>query len=251
MNKKIKNGIILSVLTASSLFGDQLSLFEVSPKTYGKQVFSIGLESFQNQNLDTDKTGVKFLKNISIVLSNKATLLKYGYERGELYWRGTANLGFDLDNDGTITGFEVGAGTLNNFNFFYTGLDISAKYNSFNYKTTSTTTSGSSNTATTQEDSDKVSNYDFLGTATIGFPITKKIDIGFLGSYGFGNVNIDKSSINENYKKTVGGVILSYNQYRSITINTKYTYSILNSENDNFNIKEDKVLLTFSWKYNN
>jgi len=226
----------------------QLSLFEVSPDSYGKQVFSIGFDTYatKNENNFENKNSLNedqdYFDNLNIVLSNKATLKKFGYEKGEIYWRGTGNFGFDFNNDAVIAGAEIGFGMLNNFNYFYTGLDISGEYQSFNY---------TSDNADDTTETDTASQTGLTGSFTIGKRITNKLDIGLLAGYEIGKIDI--GNYNDNYSKTIFSGMFSYKQYREITVNVKGTYSELKSDNVTdyyFDIKEFRAMVSFSWRYN-
>lgn len=242
MNKKIiLSGILLSIAT-SALLASPPSLLEVSPDSYGKQVFTVGFNSNENIPDDTTIIGSKLGDNIGIQLSNKATVKKLGYELGEWYWRGTGsyNLGISKDNQNIYA--EIGTGLSFNMNLIYTVFDISGFYVNNTY--------GSSDSLTGKKSS--INGIGYSGTIGMGIPLTDKLDIGTFYEYGQGQKSFDSTNKN-NYVETNIKVPLTYKLSRYISTSMSYTHGVTDYNNlaTPVSVKSDSVFIGWSWLYNN
>jgi hypothetical protein len=240
--KKLKF-TLFSGLIASSLYAGpgQLSLYEISPDSYGKQNFTVGFDTYsteakynENNNSNSLYGNQDYLNSINIVMSNKATLKKFGYERGEIYWRGTGTLGFDLENDNSIVGFELGVGLSYNFKYFYTAADIAGEYIGFIYN---------------DKDINNGNERYLKSTFTIGKKILRKVDLGIFSGYDIGSMKVDNIDTELNGYR--GGLLITYHSYKDITHNIKLTYSKKESNDIDFSLEESRIMYSFTWKYKN
>ncbi len=242
---KIKN-ILLSSLLASTIgcitaSADLTSLAEVSPNNFNKQVFGLSL---MTQKVDVPEgEGSSYLDSVGILVSNKATLMKFNYGSAELYWRGKMgyDLGLSTDMNGMIG--DLAFGLTKDFKYFFTTAEIGYEYN--NYK------SDSGEDSTVEVEYITHGLYSSLG---IGVPVGDKLEVGLFGSLSQVNqkyeLTADTASVsdNEKYLKTVIAVPITYNIYRTIAINTKISHEIHDNSQA---LTQDKITFGISWQYNN
>lgn len=242
---KLKN-ILLSSLLASTIgcitaSADITSLAEVSPNNFNKQVFGLSLLT---QKVDLpDGEGSSYLDSVGLLVSNKATLMKFNYGSAELYWRGKMgyDLGLSTDMNGMIG--DLAFGLTKDFKYFYTTAEIGYDYSSYK------SDSGEESTNETKHITHGV--YSSLG---LGIPLGDKYEIGLFGTLAQVNqkyeVTNDTTTVNENekYLKTIISVPITYNVYKTISINTKFSHEI---HDNSLSLSQDKITFGLAWQYNN
>lgn len=248
---KLKN-LFLSSLLASSIgcitaSADLTSLAEVSPNNFNKQVFGLSLMTQKSQNnmdnstIDTQDSS--YLDSLGLIVSNKATLMKFNYGTAELYWRG--KMGYDLGLSNDMNGMigDLAFGLTKDFKYFFTTAEIGYDYN--NYKSDS-----GENDNTTKEEYITHGVYSSLG---VGIPMGDKIEVGLFGTLAQVNqkyeVSNDTVSVSDNakYIKGIISVPMTYNIYKTISLNTKYSHELHSSSE----ITQDKITFGIAWQYNN
>ena len=241
MKKIILSGILASIIT-STLLASPPSLLEVSPDSYGKQVFTVGFNSNSNTPDDSAIISSKMGDNIGIQLSNKATVKKLGYEAGEWYWRGTGSYNLGVSEDKQNIYAEIGTGLSLNMNLIYTFIDISGFYINNTY--------GSSDSLTGEKKS--INGTGYSGTIGMGIPLGDKLDIGAFYEYGQGQKSFDSTNKN-NYIESNIKVPITYKLSRYISTTLSYSHGVTDYNNltTPVSVKSDSIFIGWSWLYNN
>ncbi len=250
---KIKN-IVLSSLLASTIgcitaSADITSLAEVSPTNFNHQVFGLTLMTHKSQNnLDNsviDVEDTSYLNSVALIASNKATLKKFNYGSAELYWRGKMGYDLGLSNDSNGILGDLAFGLTKDFKSFFTTVELGYDYN--DYKTDS----GSSGNSQVKEDYLTHGVYTTLG---FGFPLTDKIEAGIFGTAAQVNQQYELKTgtattiqHDSTYIKGIISVPITYNIYKTISLNTKYSHELHSSSE----ITQDKITFGIAWQYNN
>jgi hypothetical protein len=241
MKKIILSGILSSIIT-STLLASPPSLLEVSPDSYGKQVFTVGFNSNSSTPNDTNITSYKIGDNVGLQLSNKATVKKLGYELGEWYWRGTGSYNLGISKDYQNIYAEIGTGLSFNMDLFYTFVDISGFYINNTY--------GSSDSLTGEKTS--INGTGYSGSVGIGIPLGEKLDIGAFYEYGQGQKSFDSTEKNKYVESNIKiPITYKLSRYISTSINYKYGITDYNDLATPVNVKSDSVFFGWSWLYNN
>lgn len=247
---KIKNLFLSSLLAASigsiTASADVTSLAEVSPNNFNKQVFGLSLLTKKSQNTSSnsaiDTQDSSYLDSVGLLISNKATLSRFNYGSAELYWRG--KMGYDLGLSSEMNGMigDLAFGLTKDFKSFFTTVELGYDYN--DYK------SDSGSDSTVSEDYITHGIYSTLG---FGFPISDKFEIGLFGTAAqvnqkhetsIGSVSVSDSAT---YIKGIVSVPITYNIYKTISLNTKYSHEL----HSNADITQDKITFGIAWQYNN
>lgn len=236
--KKILLSIATFLAAISSLQATP-NLYETSPETYNKQVFSFGLSS--NSEAVTingkDEDIVDLGGNLGIVLSNKATIKNFDYRSGELYWRGLGAYNMEFSGEWYTFDLELATGLNYKLPLIFTNLDFGGRYKYI--------TSESNNAL---EETSHDSNTEFFISGTIGFPITNHFNAGASLEYASGKGSL--AGVDMTYTKNTFSIPVTYKAYKDISVNFIPSYSKKTYEND-IEGEEIKAMLVASWAYNN
>lgn len=230
---------ITAFLTIISNLQATPNLYETSPETYNRQVFSFGLSSNSETVTinDKDEDLVDLGGNLGIVLSNKATIKNFDYRAGEIYWRGLGAYNMEFSGKYYTFDLELATGLNYNLHAMFTNLDFGGRYKYI--------TSESTNVL---EKTNHDSNTEIFISGTIGFPVTKHFNFGASFEYASGKGSL--ADIDMSYTKNTFSTPITYKAYKDISMNFIPSYSKKTYEN-NTEGEEIKLMVLASWTYNN
>lgn len=229
--KSLSKILLATTLVGTAALAAPASLSEVSPKNYGKQVFGLSLgteegESVSYPALNKDRGDIW-----KISISNKATLNKFNFSKGEWYWRGEGSYGLGGSDNASSMNFEVGTGVSYNLEVVYPVIDIAYQYE----------------TRTNDSDLDfKQTGWE--QTTGFGIPITKKIETGVFYKYSAGTISHDSITNDLDYTAKGFYIPITYNAHKDIAIT--FSYSQSDYELDAGGDYETEALkIGISWQY--
>lgn len=236
MKKILLSSLAALTLGIVSANAEMNNLSEVSPLNFNKQVFAVSMGMSQYSIGDSDINS--YGDSLQLVLSNKATLHKFFYKTGEIYWRGQLGYDFPLSGSNYALNADIGVGMTLNFDHFYLNGEVAGVYSS----------------VTNNDIDNTVSNFYPEFTAGIGIPIGKNFEIGAFGTYyqtTAQNVNVANSP---EYDISVArfSIPVTYKADKDIFINFKYSTSVTSVDQvSNLDINQDKFTIGIAWQYDN
>lgn len=242
----MKKILLLSLISTGALIASPATLFEVSPDAYNKQVFTVGFNTMDNFSTNLTPNDPKsYGDNFGFQLSNKATLTKFGYKAGEIYWRGTGGYNFGVSNNANLIEAEIGSGISFDLSALYINIDLAGNYTNRSIrKSTSGITTGTNSNNTSSQ-----SSTGYSGSIGGGIPLGK-IDIGLFYEYGKGSDYIN-STEKSSYSSIGYKIPITYKNHKNIV--TSFIFSSSNEKYTDIPTKtrNSSALIGISWLYNN
>jgi hypothetical protein len=242
---------LLSLISAVYVLNaSPTSLVEVSPDSYGKQAFTLAVDSYgQGYDNLTIKDMNIGSSDIGITLANKATLKNFGYQKGEMYWRGSGefNLGQSQPNMLLV---NLATGVSLNLRALYVYGEVFGGYKSVSGK------SDTSSTTTIQTTPPSVDSFPYGASVGFGIPLGKlEVGLGYERTYGKAAIE-DINQVKINFKTIESGFVVpvTYSLNRSIKLSMSYRSSNLSASENNIlgpQAKTSKALIGLTWIYNN